>query len=78
MGEGAQLLLISFATTRLYGICNGSVDGMEDGGGHTLQFHSLGTGDKCPPSHPNFPSFLFRAGRGHKSVLSSATRLQEI
>ena len=44
---GAQLLLISFATTRLHGICNGSVDGMEDGGGggHTLQFHSLGTGD---------------------------------
>ena len=36
---------------------------MEDcggGGGHTLQPHSLGTGDKCPtPTHPKFPFFLF-------------------
>ena len=45
----AQLLLISFATTRLHGICNGGIDGMEDGGGHTLKFHSLGTWDK--PAH---------------------------
>ena len=36
-GRAAQLLLISFATTRLHGIGNGSIDGMEDGGGHTLQ-----------------------------------------
>ena len=53
-----------------------------EGGGHTLQFHSIGTGDKCPPpppkTHPNFLSVLFGAGRGHKSVLSSATRLQKI
>ena len=35
-GGGAKLLQISFATTRLHGICKGSVDGMEDGGGaHT-------------------------------------------
>ena len=47
-GREAQLLLISFATTRLHGICNGSIDGMEDGG-HTLQPHSLGTGYKCTP-----------------------------
>ena len=45
-GRGAQLLLISFATTRLHGICNGSINRMEDGGTHS----SLGTGDKCP--HP--------------------------
>ena len=32
-GVGAQLLLISFATTRLHGICNGSIYGIEDGGG---------------------------------------------
>ena len=30
-GEGAQLLLISFAT-RLHGFCTGSNNGMEDGG----------------------------------------------
>ena len=36
VGEGAQLLLISFAATRRRGICNGSVEGMEDEGGHTL------------------------------------------
>ena len=42
----AQLLLIRFATTRLHGICNGSNDRMEDGGGgHSLQSHSLETGD---------------------------------
>ena len=35
-GGGAQLLLISFATTILHEICNGSIKGMEDGGGaHT-------------------------------------------
>ena len=33
---------------------------MEDGGGGTLQPHSLGTGDKCPPpTHPKFPSFVW-------------------
>ena len=79
-GRGVQLLLISFATTRLHGICNGSINGMEDGG-HTLQPHSLGTGDMCPPPpHPPKISefFLFGTGRGHKSVLFSATRLEEI
>ena len=50
--RGAQLLLISFATTRLHGICNGSNNRMEDGGGggHRLQPHSLGTGISAP--HP--------------------------
>ena len=29
------------------------------GGVHTLQPHSLGTGDKCPtPTHPKFPFFF--------------------
>ena len=52
---GAQLLLISFAT-RLHGICNGSNNRIEDGGGeHTC--HSLGTGDKC--THPKFPSLVW-------------------
>ena len=67
-GGGAQLLLISFGT-RLHGICNGSNNGMEDGsGGHTIQPHNLGTGDKCPT--PNFRA-LFGTERGHSSVLSS-------
>ena len=84
-GRGAHLLLISFATTRLHGICNGSNNRMEDGGGggggHTLQPHSLETGDKCPPpTPPPSPNFRdwFGTGRGHKIVLSSATGLHEI
>ena len=47
---------------------------MEDGG-HTLQLHSLGI---SAPTHPKFLIFLFWIGRGHKSVLSSATRLQDL
>ena len=39
-------------------------------GGHTLQPHSLGTGDKYPHPTPNF-RVLLGTGRGHKSVLSS-------
>ena len=74
-GGGAQLLLMSFVTTRLHGICNKSNNGMEDG--DTLQSHCLGTGDKCPPSTPNL-RVLFGTGSGHKSVLSSANTLQEI
>ena len=31
-----------------------------------------------PPPLPQISEFLFGTGRGHKSVLSSATRLQEI
>ena len=79
--RGAQLLLIRFATTRLHEICNGSIDGMEDGGGggaHTPAPQPLDWGKGAPPQHtPNF-LFWFYTGRGHKSVLSSATRLQEI
>ena len=72
---GAQLLLISFATTRLHGICNGSINRMEDGGGgggHTPQRHSLGTANKCPPppppppTHPKFPRFCLGLGGGTK------------
>ena len=37
------------------------------GGGLTLQFHT-----------PIFRDFMFGAGLGHKSDLSSATRLQDI
>ena len=70
---GAQLLLISFAT-RLHGICNGSNNGMEDGGReHTCC--SLGTGDKC--THPKFPSFVWD-WEGKQQCFSSPTRLQEI
>ena len=61
-GRGAQLLLISFATTRLHGVCNGSINGMEDGGGgggHTLQSHSLRTKDMYPPPPPQFSEFFF-------------------
>ena len=57
------MLHISFATTGLHGICNGSKNGMEDrGGGHTLQPHSLGTGDKCP--HPRTQILEFGLGLG--------------
>ena len=57
-GGGAQLLLISFATTRQHGICNGSND-MEDGG-HILQptATALGLGISAP-THPKFPSFVW-------------------
>ena len=76
---GAQLLLISFATTRLYGICSGSINGMVDGGGgvHTPAPQPWDRGF-VPPTHPKFPCFLFGTERGHKSVLFSVTRLQEI
>ena len=33
------------------------------GGGHTLQLHSLGTGDKCPP-HPQSQISKFGLGLG--------------
>ena len=70
---GAQLLLISFAI-KLHGICNGSNNGMEDGGReHTC--HSLGTGDKF--THPKFPSFVWD-WEGKQQCFSSPTRLQEI
>ena len=71
---GAQLLLISFAT-RLHGICNGSNNGMEDGGWREHTCHSLGTGDKC--THPKFPSFVWD-WEGKQQCFSSPTRLQEI
>ena len=49
------------------------------GGGHTPQRHSLGTANKCPPPYPpQISEILFGIGRGHKNVLSSVTRLQEI
>ena len=40
---GAQLLLISFASTRVHGICNGSINRMKD---------------KCPPHQPQISEFL--------------------
>ena len=46
----AQLLLISCATTRVHGICNGNIDGMEDGGGGTHSSPTaLGLGISAPP-----------------------------
>ena len=77
-GGGAQLLLISFA--RLHGICIGSIDGMEAGGTHSSPT-ALGLGISAPPPPNTFQIsefFLFGTGRGHNSVLSTATRLQEI
>ena len=50
-GRGHSYYLIRCATTRLHGICNGSIDKMEDEG-HTLQPHSLGTGISAPPPPP--------------------------
>ena len=45
----------------------------EWGTGYTLQPHSLGTGNKCAPTHPSQIFLaLFDTWRGHKSVLSSA------
>ena len=51
-GGGAQLLLISFATTRLHGICTGSINRMEDGGGGGTHYSptALGLGISAP--HP--------------------------
>ena len=61
LGRGAQLLLISFATTRLHGICNGSNNGMEAGGGGGGEgTHSsptalgLGISDPHPPQISEF------------------------
>ena len=70
---GTQLLLISFAT-RLHGICNGSNNRMEDGG---LSTHATALGLGISARIPNF-RVLFGTGRGHSSVFSSPTRLQEI
>ena len=39
---------------------------MGGGGGHTLQPHSLGTGNKCPPSTPNVRVFCLGLGGGTK------------
>ena len=76
---GAQLLLISFATTRLHGICNGSLNRMEDGGGGGTHpsATALGLRISAPPYPPQISEILFGIGRGHKNVLSSVTRLQE-
>ena len=67
--SGAQLLLITVVTTRLHGICNESNNGMEDG--DTLQSHSLGTGDKCPPFDPKFPSFVWDCEWAQKCLILS-------
>ena len=63
-GGGAQLLLISFATTRLHGICNGSINRMEDGGTHSGPA-ALGLGISVP-THPKLPSFSLGLGGGKK------------
>ena len=57
--RGAQLLLIRFATNRLHEICNGSIDGIEDGGGGGTHSSptALGLGISAPPQHT--PNFLF-------------------
>ena len=48
------------------GFAKESKNGMENrgGGGHTLQPHSLGTGDKCPPPHPQSQISEFGLGLG--------------
>ena len=68
---GAQLILISFATTRLHGICNGRINRMEDGGGgggggaHSSPT-ALGLGISAPPPTPNFRVFCLGLGGGTK------------
>ena len=67
---GAQLLLISFATTRLHGICNGSLNRMEDGGGGGTHPSATALGLRIsappPPTHPKFPRFCLGLGGGTK------------
>ena len=67
-GRGAQLLLISCMTTRLHGICNGSIDGMEDGGGGTHSSPTaLGLRISAPPQHTiNFRVFCLGLAGGTK------------
>ena len=66
----AQLLLISCATTRVHGICNGNIDGMEDGGGGGTHSSptALGLGiSPPPPKHTiNFRVFCLGLGGGTK------------
>ena len=56
-GGGAQLLLISFATTRLHGIWNGGINGMEEGGGAHSSPTALGQGI-CAPHPPQISMFF--------------------
>ena len=76
--EMAQRLLLSFATTRLHGICNKSNNEIEDGGGGTHSSSTVLDLGISAPTHPKIRSFgvLFGTGRGHKSVLFFTTRLQ--
>ena len=76
-GLGAQLLHISFVTTGLHGICNGSKNGMEDRVTHSSPT-ALGLGISAPHTRTQISEFGLGLECGHKSVLSSATRLQEI
>ena len=76
-GLGAQLLHISFVTTGLHGICNGSKNGMEDRVTHS-SLTALGLGISARHTRTQISEFGLGLECGHKSVLSSATRLQEI
>ena len=71
------VIIVSFATTRLHGICNGSNNGMGGGGGGGAHSNPTAFGLEISAPSQNF-RVLFESGRGHKSVLSSPTRLQEI
>ena len=56
--ERVRLLIISFATSRLHGVCNGGNNRMEDGDGGTHSSPTaMGLGIKAP--QPKFPSFVW-------------------
>ena len=69
VGEGgAQILLIALRLLDYMGFAMEASTEWKMEGGHTLQFHSLGTGDKCPPpQHTQFSEFFcLRLGGGTK------------
>ena len=65
-GKGYSNYIIALRLLDYMGFAMEAKKGVENEVGHTLQPHSLGTGDKCP--HPPIPNFrvLFGTGRGQK------------
>ena len=65
-GYGEQLLHISFATTGLHGICNGSKNGMEGGGVTHSSPTALGLGISAPHPCTQISEFGLGLGGGTK------------
>ena len=74
MGWGRPHCLLALRLLDYMGFALEATTEWKMGRGHTLQPNSIGTGGKCPPT----PNSRILFGRGHKSVLPSTTKLQEI